>query len=840
MTQDANNKVTLTIDGQRVTVERGTMLIEAAKQAGIEIPHYCYDRDLSIVASCRLCLVEVEKVPKLVPSCSTPANEGQVVFTQSERVLDARQMQMEFLLVQHPLDCPVCDQGGECKLQDYSMNHGTDDTRFRFVRRTFPKPDIGPFIDLERNRCILCSRCVRFMDEIAGNAELAIVQRGYRSHIATFQDQPLQNEFAGNTIDLCPVGALTSKVTRFRTRVWEVEDANAIASMASCGSNVYMQYRNRTHEILRILPRDNPKVNHRWISDIERFSFDRFNTEQRQTQVKTRDDNGQWHPISWAKGIRQVVDSLKKIKQEQGSQAIAGITAPWLSNETLFLFQQFLREILETQNIDHRTEHVIHNNDDGYLTSLARNAANQPFQEIQKASAIFVLGSDLPNENPILHLQVRIPASQKKKKAYCAHHRPTRLDKECQSAFHYKPGSETQFLAALLCAVAKEAGKALPVEGLKLEPLAKECGLETAHLLSLAKELLEADRVTLLLGESLFTGPNDQQNVNYAAEIAQQLQKDEEPIPLNLLLPWMNSRGAADMGCYPHRELGFEPVEQAGKNTTEILEGCLDGSIQALFLLQTDLINEYPDRQKAIDALKKVPTLIVADLFHHQTAEQAHLFFPLSAYTEEDGTFTNLAGRVQRSEKVLPQLDGTLSGYQFLLALGERWGAGWKQVRPQRILNMLAQAIPHYRDISWDRVGTQGKPAASILSKPFKKNIEKELSIPSTKSLNPQEYSFRLVRGRYLFDTQGHKKYAPPLVERSEPCRVEIHPDDAKKFLIKDQQPLTLEGNLGRVTLPARLTTATHTGCLTILGQYDGITLNAIASEETPWVNIQS
>jgi NADH-quinone oxidoreductase subunit G len=247
--------ITLTIDGQKVTVPQGTIIFEAIRTLGKTVPHYCYDRDLSIVASCRLCFVEIEKVPKLQPSCSTPVNEGMVVYTNSEKVLEARRMQMEFLLVQHPLDCPVCDQGGECKLQDYSLKHGTEDSRFRFEKRTYPKPDIGSLIDLERNRCILCSRCVRYMDEIAGSQELALVARGNDTYISTFMDEPLKNEFAGNTIDLCPVGALTSKVTRFRTRVWELRDKPSVCTLCSVGCNINLQYRNRTHEILRVVPR---------------------------------------------------------------------------------------------------------------------------------------------------------------------------------------------------------------------------------------------------------------------------------------------------------------------------------------------------------------------------------------------------------------------------------------------------------------------------------------------------------------------------------------------------------------------------------------------------------
>ncbi len=841
MSETKNGKVKVTIDGKPVEVDKGTVIIEAARQAGITVPHYCYDPDLTIVASCRLCLVEIEKVPKLVPSCSTPVNEGQIIFTNSQKVLDARKMQMEFLLVQHPLDCPICDQGGECKLQEYSMNHGTDDTRFRFQRRTFPKPDIGPFVDIERNRCILCSRCVRFMDEVAGDAELTIVDRGNHAYISTFMDQPLKNEFAGNTIDICPVGALTSKVTRFRGRVWELKNTPSISSLCSCGCNIHLQHRNRTHEILRIVPRENGEVNHRWISDIERFGFDRFNSDKRETQARLKNEKGEMEISPWGKVINQLVTRWKEIIQKSGASSIAGIISPRFSNETLFLFQQFMRELIGSNNIDHRTEHEISNNDDGYITSVALGAANQPFAELKNASTICLIGADLPNENPILYLQTREQSVKHNKPIYTAHHRPTRLDRDAAESLSYRPGSEGFFIAGLLQAVADNKGVTIESLDTDIEKAATETGLSTDAFHQLAKTLVEAKNITILLGESAFDGHQGQTIVQLAAELAKQLKTaDRSTLPLSLLLPQMNSRGAADMGCYPHREFGFAPVKSPGKNTTEILDGCINGSIQSLILFGSDLLNEYPDRQKVKNALETVPFLVVADTFKHDTAHYAEAFLPLSTCTEEDGTYTNLAGRIQRAEKALPQVEGTLAAYQLLLALGERWGKGWRQVRPTRLLEMLSQAVPHYNGLTWDAIGSQGKDTGTVTKTNFESNSSLfKICNPSMIGEAPQEYSFRLVRGRFIFDLCGDKRFAPSLVERSEPCVAEINPDDANKLDINEKAPIKLMGAIGKIELPVRITSATHPGCITILGRYDDIPLNGIAAEQAPWVTIQ-
>ena len=863
--------VNVTIDGQPIAVEKGTTLFEAARRLNIAIPHYCYDRDLTIVASCRLCLVEIDNVPKLQPSCSTPVNEGQIIHTQSPNVLDARKMQMEFLLVQHPLDCPVCDQGGECKLQEYSMNHGLDETRFRYQRRTFPKPDIGPFVDLERNRCILCTRCTRFMEEIAGDAELAIVSRGNRAFISTFQNQPLKNEFAGNTIDLCPVGALTSKITRFRSRPWELKSAPAVCSLCAVGCNVNLQFRNRTKEILRVLPRRNDEVNGRWICDIGRFGFDQFNSPERQRVPLMRNAEGRLEESKWSRVITQSIQTLKTTAAQHGAGSIAGLIAPRASNETLYLFQKLLRDVIGTGNIDHRTESRINENEDGFLTSLALGAANHPFEEVREATTILVLGSDLPNELPIIKLQVRsravdpsnlydsycrpfTPSSvyvsperlQQTTQVLIAHSRPTRLDPNAAQALHYRPGAELLFVALLLKIVAQEKGVPLPesvktaVNTLNLETEFPRCGVETQAARAFAQALTGAARPTILVGESMFGGREGVDRVLLIGALASLLKAEGQTrLPFSLLLPYNNSRGAADLGCYPHRGPGFQPLPSPGKNTTEILQGCVDGSIQALILFQTDILNEYPDRPLAEAALKKVPFLLVADAYPTKTQSCAHVFCPLSTYTEEDGTYTNVAGRVQRAHKALDQLEGSLAGYQLLLALGDRWGAHWSQVDSRKLTVRLAEAAAHYKGFSWDALGLLGSRPNELDPALFKDCRKTLLGDPSASNGSVPEGCLRWVRGRSLFDTAAEKRFAPALVERSETCAAEIHPHDAIHLQIHPESPIRITGERGSLELPVRVSPDTMPGCVTVLGFYEGLPLNGVASEESPWVTIQ-
>ncbi|MBZ0258528.1 molybdopterin-dependent oxidoreductase, partial [bacterium] len=464
------------------------------------------------------------------------------VFTQSEKVLDARKMQMEFLLVQHPLDCPVCDQGGECKLQEYSRNHGFHETRFRFQRRTFSKPDIGPFIDLERNRCVLCSRCVRFLDEKGGNAELAVVNRGNKSFISTFKEKPLQGDFTGNITDLCPVGALTSKVTRFRVRVWELKNAPSVCSMCSVGCNINLQYRSRTREVLRITPRENGDVNHRWLCDMGRFGFDQFNSGERRRNPEIQNESGELAPANWGQAINETAKRLKATVESKGASSVAGLIGPRQSNEALFLFQQFMREAAGTENIDHRTEHSITDNDDGFLTSLALGAVNQPLEEARRASDIIVVGSDLPNEAPILRLQVR-EHKQRGKQVLFAYSRNTRMDDDCSDLWLYHPGGDAAFLAGALHAVYQETGKSPDAETQKLldatsfEDAQDITQLSPERFAAFAKQLVACKSPTLLLGESAFSGGKGVAAVKLAAALLKAAGKADASMPLSLVLP---------------------------------------------------------------------------------------------------------------------------------------------------------------------------------------------------------------------------------------------------------------------------------------------------------------
>ena len=347
--------IEIELDGKKVSVASGSMVMHAADAAGVTIPHFCYHKKLSIAANCRMCLVEVEKAPKPMPACATPVTQGMVVHTRSDKAIKAQQSVMEFLLINHPLDCPICDQGGECQLQDLAVGYGKSATRYDEDKRVVLPKDVGPLISMqEMPRCIHCTRCVRFGQEIAGVMELGMVHRGEHSEITTVTGGTVDSELSGNMIDLCPVGALTSKPFRYAARTWELGRRKSISPHDSTGANLVVQVKG--NRVLRVVPLDNEAVNECWIADRDRFSYEALNSEARLTAPRIK-QGGQWQTVDWATALDYVADGLKRVQAEFGPAGIGAIASPHATVEELHLLAKLVRG-LGSQSIDHRTRHA--------------------------------------------------------------------------------------------------------------------------------------------------------------------------------------------------------------------------------------------------------------------------------------------------------------------------------------------------------------------------------------------------------------------------------------------------------------------------------------------------
>src|SRR5215470_16747817 len=385
--------IEITLDGQKVEVPEGSMVMHAADAADTYIPHFCYHKKLSIAANCRMCLVDVEKAPKPMPACATPVMEGMKIFTQSQRALSAQRNVMEFLLINHPLDCPICDQGGECELQDMSMGYGRSVSRFAERKRVVPDEDLGPLIATEMTRCIQCTRCVRFMSEIAGSPELGGLGRGENLEIGTYIGKTIDSELGGNIIDVCPVGALTNKVFRFKARAWELIAREGVGYHDALGSNLWLHLLRG--EVLRTVPRDNEAINECWLSDRDRYSHEGLYANDRATKPMIRKD-GELVEASWDEAIAFVAEGLKK----HAGDELGALVAPLTSSEEGFLLANIVRA-LGSDNIDHRLRTL------DFADGAPAAAFEMPLAQVEKAKTIVLVGSNPRHEAPLLGSRIR-------------------------------------------------------------------------------------------------------------------------------------------------------------------------------------------------------------------------------------------------------------------------------------------------------------------------------------------------------------------------------------------------------------------------------------------------
>lgn len=390
--------VNIEIDGIPLKVDATKMIIQAADEAGIDIPRFCYHKKLSIAANCRMCLVEVDKARKPLPACATPVSEGMKVFTSSKVAVHAQRSVMEFLLINHPLDCPICDQGGECELQDLSMGYGEGISRFTERKRAVKDKDIGPLIQTDMTRCIHCTRCVRFGQEIAGIKELGATGRGEHMEIGTYVEHSLVSELSGNIIDLCPVGALTSKPFRYRARAWEMQARPSIAPHDAVGSNIELHVRQ--NQVMRVVPRENEAVNESWLSDRDRFSYLGLNSEARLLEPMIKID-GQWQQVDWQAALEKAVEGLKGVISKFGAEEVAGLIAPTTTLEEAYLFQKWLRG-LGTDNIDHRLRQQ-----DFADSDVDDSLSDWQLSDINESDAIVLLGCNIRSEQPIMAHRIR-------------------------------------------------------------------------------------------------------------------------------------------------------------------------------------------------------------------------------------------------------------------------------------------------------------------------------------------------------------------------------------------------------------------------------------------------
>ncbi|KWO39257.1 NADH dehydrogenase [Burkholderia sp. MSMB1459WGS] len=630
--------VELEIDGKKVEVPEGSMVIQAAHKADTYIPHFCYHKKLSVAANCRMCLVEVEKMPKAVPACATPVSAGMIVRTQSDKAVKAQQSVMEFLLINHPLDCPICDQGGECQLQDLAVGYGKSSSRYSEEKRVVFHKNVGPLISMEEmSRCIHCTRCVRFGQEIAGVMEFGMLGRGEHSEITTFVGKTVDSEMSGNMIDLCPVGALTSKPFRYSARTWELSRRKSVSPHDSVGANLVVQVKN--NRVMRVLPFENEAINECWISDKDRFSYEGLNSEERLTKPMLK-QGGQWIETDWQTALEYVAKGLKGIAADHGANALAMLASAHSTAEELFLVKQLANE-LKTPNVDFRLRQQ-----DFSAPVQGAPWLGMPIADLSNVDAAFVVGSFLRRDHPLFASRLR-QAAKNGAKLHFLH--ATGDDSLIPTAQRIvaAPSAWLDELAGIAAAVAQLRGVALPdaLAGVAASPAAQ----------AVAQSLANGERRAVLLGNVAVRHPQFAKLHAVAQWIA-----DNTGATFGFLTEAANTVGAHVVGALPG---------EGGLNAREAFAQPRKGYV----LLNVEPEFDTADPAQALAALNQAEMVVVMSPFQHGL-DYADVLLPVAPFTETAGTFINAEGTVQSFNGVVRPLGDTRPGWKVLRVLGSLLG----------------------------------------------------------------------------------------------------------------------------------------------------------------------
>ena len=649
-----DNTFQIEIDGKQVEAFAGEMLIATADRAGIYIPRFCYHKKLKIAANCRMCLVEVANAPKTLPACATPVAPGMQAFTRSKKTIESQKAVMEFLLANHPLDCPICDQGGECELQDLAMGYGSDKSRFSQEKRAVSDEDLGPLVATEMTRCIHCTRCVRFCEEIGGTQQLGAMGRGGDMNIGTFLVNGLNSELSANVIDLCPVGALTSKPFRYKGRSWEFKQHISVSPHDCVGTNMYYHsfpdnYGNKA-EVMRALPRDNESVNENWMSDRDRFSYTAFASEERLTQPMLK-RNGIWHQVDWESALNYLVDNLKSIMSSDNSSSIGGLISANSSCEELYLFQKFIRA-LGSNNVDHRT-HVNCFSDQSNFTSYP--GLTKPLAEINNAKSILLVGSFAREEQPLLFHRIR-QAVNNGSKLYIINSYDYDFACEIEGKVIVSPADYVSNIVALCANFDNKLDTGnIPATQLK-----------NPNIKAIASQLkLDAGSVAIFAGEQI-------ESLSDASNIRSWLYKLSKDVnaSFNHITKGANATGAWLSGAIPHRSEFMLPATK-GLNAHEMLAE----KLAVYFLHGLDLDHDFADPQLAEEAFKDADIVVTLTPFvSEKIQEHSDLILPIAAFSEYAGSFINVEGHLQRFDTAVMPLNEAKPGWKIYKAIANLLG----------------------------------------------------------------------------------------------------------------------------------------------------------------------
>ncbi|MGI8774757.1 MAG: NADH-quinone oxidoreductase subunit NuoG [Actinomycetota bacterium] len=841
--RENSNLVKVTINGTEVQAEPGRLLIDVAEEMGVFVPRFCYHPGMKSVAVCRMCLVQVEGSPKLLPACATPVSDDMKVNTVDADAVEAQKDVLEFLLINHPLDCPICDRAGECPLQDQTYKHGPGSSRYVEEKRTFEKAlEISSLVVLDRERCVLCWRCVRFSDEIAGDRFIQLIDRGDGTQILNFKDDPFDSYFSGNTIQICPVGALTSKPYRFVARPWDLETAPSVCGYCSVGCPITNESRQGSMVRCQALP--NEEVNDFWICDKGRFAYHYVESKDRLETPLVREGDG-FKAVAWAKAMQRVTEGL------EGKSNVGVISGGHLTTEDAYAVAKLAKDVIGTPDIDSRIQ------DAGVpyeiVTQLAGVAgSNATMRDLKTAKNIVWFGGD-PKENvPVLYLHIHTTLRDTDAQLFLVAQREQSLDLLAQETF--RP------------AIGDEGSIASEVQG----------------------KLQEGD--TIVCWAPAHPGRDESASLQAAIELAQATSGKLLVCP-----PHAGSQGMIDMGVHPGLDAGYKPAEKRGRDTRAILEAAANKELDALVIFGADVITDFPDRGLAERALEAGIFTVVVELFPTETALRADVVLPSAAYAEREGTFTNLERRLQKLEPLLkPPGTGRepwKAAQLIAKALGTEWG--WRTF--DDVWSDIRTNVPTHAEIDVDRLAQEAPVGdAAIYSTGLSSTASDPLALagpggqypkgfrqgapfqtgqnwplswelrafeakqrpgqvagapdgpPGDEGAEPQAPAssdetsgrFTLLTGRFIYDEGAMVSRTRALGALQLEPFIELNADDAKELGISEGDEVVIEGAGTTVNLPARVNGIAQ-GCVFVPYNQSGFRANGLMDGINPRVDVR-
>lgn len=844
----------VTINGRTVEVPAGTLVTDAARAAEVHVPIFCSHDKLPPLGACRICVVEIVTprlgadkqpvvgpdgqpevawMPKVQTGCTTYVSDGMHVRTESPVAVKARKGVMEFLLVNHPLDCPVCDEGGECQLQDLAFAFGQDFSRMDEAKRTFESEDLGPVVKKEANRCIVCMRCVRYCDEIMGDDALTAHQRGVWTEISSFNRQPLECEQCGNCIEVCPVGALTALPYRFKARPWDLRQHITICPYCSNGCSVRLGVRGDA--VLRARGTEFRGVNQEYLCVRGRFGYEFVNRNERLSTPLVR-VSGALSPARFDEAVTLAATRLREIAAVHGPEAVAFLGGEKLLVEEQYLFQKLARGVVGTPHVDARTRFTSRVDGGVILQATGGGRPLITLGELTRSQEVLVLGEDLQGESPFIQAQLVRGQHHRGLHMTIAHPRRVKLawEKFGGDWLAYRPGSEHALLAGLTRAALALGDPPNPGEGMRSgldgvrrsleawtpEQVQKRTGIPFAAIEAAARRLREAERKAIVFGRGLTEHPAAAQLLK-AVEALGWATGALEASRSNVMYagPNNDSQGALDMGLTPDRLPGYAPASDAaarqvfepswgatlpssrGLSAPEILKAAAEGRIKALWVVSDHWLRSAPDRSLVEAALGKLELLIVSDLFLTGTAERAHVVFPAVSFAEKEGVVVNCERRLQRSVRALNPRRGARTDWEIFQAVAQAMGAKWSYRTAEDVFREIARLVPAYRAMSWGALLGGGLTWAS--ERPLVEEAPAPFASPPPPETNGD--ALWLLSGGVLFLQGSLSHHGELLPKLAKEARARLHPDDAQRLSIEDGETIELEGPAGAIRVAARI-----------------------------------